>query len=210
MDGRIIDRKTAPHRTAGITPDYSLQLTPYSMITPVAGGSCKVGQRNRGVAPPRDAVTASHSLPLIQEGKRRICFGISRARGEGAGAAHDRVVSAGLPGGNGATGRDAVPDIEGGEGFRRAASPIFVRERHRSEPCRIPPTKIAVMHPAPTWILEALDGELAPIRRIAERCGDTTIEAVTGAALISHRPAIGPFSVMRKFGVSPIHKGCPI
>lgn len=48
------------------------------------------------------------------------------------------------------------------------------------------------MQPDPTRILEALDGELAPIRHIAERFGDVTIEAGTGAALISHRPAIGP------------------
>jgi hypothetical protein len=48
------------------------------------------------------------------------------------------------------------------------------------------------MQPDPTRILEALDGELVPIRRIAERFADVAIEAGTGAALISHRPAIAP------------------
>ena len=34
MEGRIIDFKTAARRPAGITPEYHLQLTTYSMTTP--------------------------------------------------------------------------------------------------------------------------------------------------------------------------------
>ncbi len=40
--------------------------------------------------------------------------------------------------------------------------------------------------------LTALDGELAPIRHVAERFADPTIDARTGAALLSPTPAIAP------------------
>jgi hypothetical protein len=56
MKGRIIDFKTATRRPAGITPDYSLQLTTYSMITPGAGGSCRL-----------DTVTKTKTVELVQQ-----------------------------------------------------------------------------------------------------------------------------------------------
>ena len=42
MEGRIIDCKTAARRPAGITPEYNLQLTTYSMITPGASVFCRL------------------------------------------------------------------------------------------------------------------------------------------------------------------------
>ena len=56
MDGRIIDCKTAARRPAGITPDYHLQLTTYSMITPGASGSCRL-----------DTVTKTKTVQLVQQ-----------------------------------------------------------------------------------------------------------------------------------------------
>jgi hypothetical protein len=46
LEGRIIDFKTAARRPVGITPDYSLQLTTYSMITPGASGILQTGHRH--------------------------------------------------------------------------------------------------------------------------------------------------------------------
>ena len=55
-EGRIIDFKTAARRPAGITPDYRLQLTTYSMITRGAGGSCRL-----------DTVTKTKTVQLVQQ-----------------------------------------------------------------------------------------------------------------------------------------------
>jgi len=56
MEGRIVDFKTAARRPAGITPDYSLQLTTYSMITPGSSGSCRL-----------DTVTKTRTVELVQQ-----------------------------------------------------------------------------------------------------------------------------------------------
>ena len=56
MEGRIIDCKTAARRPAGITPEYSLQLTTYSMITPGASGHCRL-----------DTVTKTKTVELVQQ-----------------------------------------------------------------------------------------------------------------------------------------------
>ena len=56
IDGRIIDCKTATRRPVGITPDYSLQLTTYSMITPGASGFCRL-----------DTVTKTKTVQLVQQ-----------------------------------------------------------------------------------------------------------------------------------------------
>jgi hypothetical protein len=50
IEGRIIDFKTAARRPAGITPEYRLPLTTYSMITPggASTGLCG-GHRATGV-----------------------------------------------------------------------------------------------------------------------------------------------------------------
>jgi putative RecB family exonuclease len=56
-EGRIIDFKTAARRPAGITPEYRLQLTTYSMITPGASGSCRL-----------DTVTKIKTVELVQQG----------------------------------------------------------------------------------------------------------------------------------------------
>jgi putative RecB family exonuclease len=56
MEGRIIDFKTAARRPVGITPEYSLQLTTYSMITPGASGSCRL-----------DTVTKTKTVQLVQQ-----------------------------------------------------------------------------------------------------------------------------------------------
>lgn len=55
-DGRIIDCKTASRRPAGITADYGLQLTTYSMITPGATGACRL-----------DTVTKTQDVQLVQQ-----------------------------------------------------------------------------------------------------------------------------------------------
>ena len=55
-EGRIIDFKTAARRPAGITPDYNLQLTTYSMITPGCSGSCRL-----------DTVTKTKTVELVQK-----------------------------------------------------------------------------------------------------------------------------------------------
>jgi len=54
--GRIVDFKTAARRPAGITPEYRLQLTTYSMITPGASGPCRL-----------DTVTKTRTAELIQQ-----------------------------------------------------------------------------------------------------------------------------------------------
>jgi hypothetical protein len=76
---------------------------------------------------------------------------------------------------------------------------------HIPGPWPIQPTKISVMQPELTSLLAALDGELARIRQIAERFGDATTDANTGAALISHRPAIGAeaFACVLFPGITP-------
>jgi len=56
MKGHIIDFKTAARRPAGITPDYNLQLTTYSMITPGASGQCRL-----------DTVTKTKTVQLVQQ-----------------------------------------------------------------------------------------------------------------------------------------------
>jgi CRISPR/Cas system-associated exonuclease Cas4 (RecB family) len=56
MEGRIIDFKTAARRPAGITPEYRLQLTTYSMITPGSSGSCRL-----------DTVTKTKTVELVQQ-----------------------------------------------------------------------------------------------------------------------------------------------
>lgn len=56
MEGRIIDRKTAARRPTGITPEYQLQLTTYSMITPGASGCCRL-----------DTVTKTKTAQLVQQ-----------------------------------------------------------------------------------------------------------------------------------------------
>ena len=56
MEGRIIDFKTVARRPTGITPDYSLQLTTYSMITPGASGFCRL-----------DTVTKTKTVQLVQQ-----------------------------------------------------------------------------------------------------------------------------------------------
>ena len=55
-EGRIIDFKTAARRPVGITPDYNLQLTTYSMITPGASGFCRL-----------DTVTKTKTVQLVQQ-----------------------------------------------------------------------------------------------------------------------------------------------
>ncbi len=55
VEGRIIDCKTATRRPAGITPEYNLQLTTYSMITPGATGLCRL-----------DTVTKTTTVQLVQ------------------------------------------------------------------------------------------------------------------------------------------------
>ena len=55
-DGRIIDCKTASRRPVGITADYGLQLTTYSMITPGATGACRL-----------DTVTKTQDVQLVQQ-----------------------------------------------------------------------------------------------------------------------------------------------
>ncbi|MGA3257589.1 MAG: PD-(D/E)XK nuclease family protein [Bryobacteraceae bacterium] len=55
VEGRIIDCKTATRRPAGITPEYNLQLTTYSMITPGAIGLCRL-----------DTVTKTTTVQLVQ------------------------------------------------------------------------------------------------------------------------------------------------
>jgi RecB family exonuclease len=71
VEGRIIDFKTAARRPLGITPDYNLQLTTYSMITPGASGSCRL-----------DAVTKTKTVQLVQQA-RCVLAGIA---GTGANA----------------------------------------------------------------------------------------------------------------------------
>ena len=56
MEGRIIDFKTAARRPAGITPEYCLQLTTYSRITPGSSGSCRL-----------DTVTKTRTVELVQQ-----------------------------------------------------------------------------------------------------------------------------------------------
>jgi hypothetical protein len=56
MEGRIIDFKTSARRPVGITPDYNLQLTTYSMITPGSSGSCRL-----------DTVTKTKTVELVQQ-----------------------------------------------------------------------------------------------------------------------------------------------
>jgi hypothetical protein len=55
-EGRIIDCKTAARRPVGITADYGLQLTTYSMITPGAMGTCRL-----------DTVTKTKDVQLVQQ-----------------------------------------------------------------------------------------------------------------------------------------------
>jgi putative RecB family exonuclease len=55
-EGRVIDFKTAARRPAGITPEYRLQLTTYSMITPGAVGSCRL-----------ETVTKTKTVELVQQ-----------------------------------------------------------------------------------------------------------------------------------------------
>jgi len=56
IEGRIIDFKTAARRPAGITPEYRLQLTTYSMITPGSSGPCRL-----------DTVTKTKTVELVQQ-----------------------------------------------------------------------------------------------------------------------------------------------
>lgn len=56
VEGRVIDCKTAARRPAGITPEHSLQLTTYSMITPGASGVCRL-----------DTVTKTKTVQLVQQ-----------------------------------------------------------------------------------------------------------------------------------------------
>jgi hypothetical protein len=56
IEGRIIDFKIAARQPVGITPDYSLQLTTYSMITPGSSGCCRL-----------DTVTKTKTVELVQQ-----------------------------------------------------------------------------------------------------------------------------------------------
>jgi hypothetical protein len=56
IEGRIIDCKTAARRPTGVTPEYSLQLTTYAMITPGASGACRL-----------NTVTKTKTAQLVQQ-----------------------------------------------------------------------------------------------------------------------------------------------
>ena len=55
-DGRVLDFKTASKRPNGVTAEYRLQLTTYTMITPGASGSCRL-----------DTVTKTKTVQVIQQ-----------------------------------------------------------------------------------------------------------------------------------------------
>jgi RecB family exonuclease len=55
-EGRVLDFKTASRRPNGVAAEHSLQLTTYAMITPGAGGLCRL-----------DTVTKSKTVQMVQQ-----------------------------------------------------------------------------------------------------------------------------------------------
>ena len=53
--GRVLDFKTASRRPNGVAAEHSLQLTTYAMITPGAGGLCRL-----------DTVTKTKTVQVVQ------------------------------------------------------------------------------------------------------------------------------------------------
>ena len=55
-EGRVLDFKTASRRPKGVAAEHGLQLTTYAMITPGAGGLCRL-----------DTVTKSKTVQMVQQ-----------------------------------------------------------------------------------------------------------------------------------------------